>query len=192
MDYLIRLAGERTVPIELGKHYVHENWSQKLLKFEDFIKNYILTDETATVGYLAQHELFDQIPDLKNDICIPEYCCKQNTKPRLKAWLGPKGTISPLHTDPTHNLLSQVFGSKLVILAEPASTSNLYAHDHFVLNNTSQVDAEHLDFEKFPLCKAVTFKRLILRAGQVLYIPPGWWHYVKSLSPSFSVSFWFD
>jgi ribosomal protein L16 Arg81 hydroxylase len=24
----------------------------------------------------------------------------------------------------------------------------------------------------------------------MLYIPPFWWHYVRALTPSFSVSFW--
>jgi [protein]-arginine 3-hydroxylase / protease len=191
MNYLINVAGQRTVPIELGQHYTHENWSQKLVKFEDFVHNYILADNSQTIGYLAQHELFDQIPELQDDILIPEYCCR-GASPRLKAWLGPKGTVSPLHTDPTHNLLAQVFGAKLVILAEPAATPNLYAHDHFVLNNTSQVDANAPDFDKHPLAKSVSFKRIIIKAGDVLYIPPGWWHYVRSLSPSFSVSFWFD
>lgn len=30
----------------------------------------------------------------------------------------------------------------------------------------------------------------VLEAGQMLFIPPGWWHYVKSTTVSFSVSFW--
>jgi ribosomal protein L16 Arg81 hydroxylase len=24
----------------------------------------------------------------------------------------------------------------------------------------------------------------------MLYVPPGWWHYVRALTVSFSVSFW--
>uniref|UniRef100_A0A2P2L7T1 Transcription factor n=2 Tax=Rhizophora mucronata TaxID=61149 RepID=A0A2P2L7T1_RHIMU len=30
----------------------------------------------------------------------------------------------------------------------------------------------------------------ILEEGEMLYIPPRWWHYVRSLTTSFSVSFW--
>ena len=41
------------------------------------------------------------------------------------------------------------------------------------------------------------FRRLeyfdcILAEGEVLYIPVGWWHYVRGLSVSFSVSFWWN
>ena len=32
----------------------------------------------------------------------------------------------------------------------------------------------------------------VLGPGDALYVPKGWWHYVRSLSPSFSVSFWWD
>lgn len=30
----------------------------------------------------------------------------------------------------------------------------------------------------------------VLEPGQMLFIPPGWWHYVRSTTVSFSVSFW--
>lgn len=32
----------------------------------------------------------------------------------------------------------------------------------------------------------------VLGPGDMLYIPPRWWHYVQSTTPSFSVSFWWD
>ncbi len=72
-----------------------------------------------------------QVPELREDICIPEYCClkiadeavagedsQQETREteaedsdvRINCWFGPQGTISPLHFDPEHNLLSQVMG----------------------------------------------------------------------------------
>jgi len=48
------------VPIELGKRYTDDNWTQKLMTIRDFIEKYIETD-TNGVGYLAQYELFDQV-----------------------------------------------------------------------------------------------------------------------------------
>ncbi|XP_052873308.1 bifunctional peptidase and arginyl-hydroxylase JMJD5 [Anopheles cruzii] len=195
LNYLLSVAGERTVPVEIGSQYSNEDWSQRLMKFGEFLQQTLsndLDESTDPVAYLAQHDLFDQIPALRRDIVVPDYVGRTDTAPRIKAWLGPRGTVSPLHTDPCHNLLCQVFGSKLIILARPEDTESLYPHDHFILNNTSRVDARHLDYERFPLLKQVRFYRLTLRRGEALYIPPKWWHYVESLSPSFSVSFWFE
>jgi len=62
IDYIISLAGKRTVPIELGSKYTDENWSQKLMTIEQFIEEFILIDSNSKVkGYLAQHPLFDQV-----------------------------------------------------------------------------------------------------------------------------------
>ena len=33
---------------------------------------------------------------------------------------------------------------------------------------------------------------VLLRDGEVLYIPPHWWHYVEAQETSFSVSFWWS
>lgn len=192
-DYLTSIAGERTVPIEIGSHYTNENWSQDLVKFKDFLHRQL--DQTCDrIEYLAQHNLFDQIPTLRNDILIPEYCCvgSSNESVDIKAWLGPKGTISPMHFDPKHNLLCQVFGHKKIILAAPDDSPNLYPHETEMLKNTSQIDAENVDMAKFPLCSNVKFFSLNLFEGEMLYIPPRWWHYVRSLEKSFSVSFWWE
>lgn len=48
------------MPIEIGKHYADENWSQKLMTLQEFIKKYYLSD-CEDLGYLAQHNLFEQV-----------------------------------------------------------------------------------------------------------------------------------
>ncbi|KAF2800693.1 jumonji domain-containing 5 [Melanomma pulvis-pyrius CBS 109.77] len=127
------------------------------------------TDPPQT-GYLAQHDLFAQIPSLRSDICIPDYCyttppppssfTKTNTKavpkledPLLNAWFGPVGTISPLHTDPYHNILAQVVGSKYVRLYSPEQGKSLCPRGMdemgVDMSNTSTIDLDGF-FDVFP------------------------------------------
>lgn len=197
--YLTTMAGNRTVPIEVGAHYTTDEWSQDLVRFKEFIARQITSEAACDrIEYLAQHNLFDQVPALRQDILVPEYCCctkssgSSEPQPDIKAWLGPKGTVSPMHHDPKHNLLCQVFGHKEIILAAPSDSANLYPHIDTMLQNTSRVNAEDVDFETFPLAERVRFYRFKLYTGEILYLPPGWWHHIRSLDKSFSVSFWWD
>ena len=148
-----------------------------------------------SVLYLAQHELLDQIPSFRRDIHEPEYCVlgEEGDVPRVNAWLGPAGTVTPCHTDPYHNLLCQVVGRKYVRLYSPNSTDTLYPFSEGMHSNSSQVDFDaplETVTKQFPLFPDEPFFDGILESGQAMYIPPGWWHYVKSLTPSASVSFW--
>ncbi|PSN42183.1 Lysine-specific demethylase 8 [Blattella germanica] len=147
MNYLKKVAGARTVPVELGAHYVDPEWSQKLMTISEFIETHVLQEsgDNNTVGYLAQHPLFEQ-----------------------------------------------VIGEKRILLYSPDDSENLYPHEGSMLNNTAQVNPEYPDFSKFPKFKVAKAWECHLQPGQMLYIPPKWWHHVRSLSRSFSVSFWWS
>ncbi|XP_033754719.1 bifunctional peptidase and arginyl-hydroxylase JMJD5-like [Pecten maximus] len=215
LNYLRKIAGYRTVPIEIGSKYTDDKWTQKLMTVSEFIDQF-LTIETSNVktdkgsrlkqdepiGYLAQHQLFNQIPELQDDIVIPDYCLLGGTGSEysntsdedvedvdINAWFGPKGTISPLHHDPKENFLAQVVGRKYIRLYSEAMTPYLYPHDGF-MDNTSRVDVENPDYVTFPRFKNATYQDCVLNEGEMLFIPRKCWHFVKSLSVSFSVSFW--
>lgn len=235
------LGGRRLVPVEVGRSYTDEGWGQKILSWGRFVGEYILGTspeqkkdgggEENMTGYLAQHDLFAQIPSLRKDIAVPDYCYidipptsslpsssssssppsptssptpPPPSSPMLNAWFGPPGTISPLHTDPHHNILTQVVGAKYIRLYPPGATANLYARRNseqgggIDMSNTSFVmDVEAGGGEEgegqFPLFyKEAGYVECVLRAGEGLFIPKGWWHYVRGLEVSFSVSFWWD
>lgn len=129
--YSMTLGGRRLVPVEIGENYTAADYRSEIMSFRKFMEVYVLDEEPEEVGYLAQHDLFTQIRDLQQDIVIPDYCytspptpppfspaaltpgldtVQQLAEPLVHAWLGPKGTKTPLHTDPYHNILCQVVG----------------------------------------------------------------------------------
>ena len=95
-SYLLDAVGPgRVVPVELGKSYDEQGWSQRIVSFESFLDaaGWPREDGTGTTTaaaddsevkddnddlksqpvYLAQHTLFKQFPALERDFSWPEY-----------------------------------------------------------------------------------------------------------------------
>ncbi|XP_044959895.1 lysine-specific demethylase JMJ30-like isoform X3 [Hordeum vulgare subsp. vulgare] len=154
IKYLEKIAGDRTIPVEVGKSYVCNEWRQDLITFSQFLERMSSPDCSGNLTYLAQHPLFDQIKELREDIVVPEYCYAGGGELQsLNAWFGPHGTVTPLHHDPHHNLFAQV-------------------------------DLDNIDVKEFPRTEDLEFMDNILEEGDLLYIPPKWWHYMFSGSSS--------
>ncbi|XP_045137895.1 bifunctional peptidase and arginyl-hydroxylase JMJD5-like isoform X1 [Portunus trituberculatus] len=191
LSYFRKVAGARTVPVEVGARYTDSSWYQRLMTLDEYFTEYVARsgNEERPTGYLAQHHLLDQVPQLMEDIMVPDYCHLGQQPPRINAWIGPRGTVSPLHHDPDHNILVQVVGYKYIRLYGEDQSHLLYAHPDPLLSNTSQADVEGPE-DTWPLLQQAEYSDLVLGPGEALYIPPRCWHYIRSLSTSFSVSFW--
>lgn len=83
-----------------------------------------------------------------------------------------------------------MLGRKYIRLYSPSVTDSLYPHEG-MLQNTSQVDVENADGAEYPKFAQAPYMECLLESGEMLFIPKRWWHYVRSLETSFSVSFWF-
>lgn len=54
---------------------------------------------------------------------------------------------------------------------------------------TPLVDCGRPDLERFPRYRDATILEAELRAGEVLFLPVGWWHYLTALDISINVTF---
>ncbi|KNC85312.1 hypothetical protein SARC_02495 [Sphaeroforma arctica JP610] len=200
LESLIEALGHRWIPVELGT-YGTSSWREEIIQMATFIETRIKPSHQKTllgeltpidvVGYIAQHELFDHFPAMKLDFKVPQLIKDliRGHPEKMNGWFGTAGTVTPLHTDTYENILAQVVGYKYLRLYLSDQTPKLYNNGPQG-TNISQVECEKEDFVRHPLANDAKYYELVLRPGDMLYIPVGTWHYVRSLTPSFSINFW--
>jgi hypothetical protein len=203
MDALARKFGHRLIPIEVGS--MSNEMKEAVVPFRRFVAKYLsasaekdcwsLDDATVDmnhhIAYLAQHPLLNQIPALCNDIDMSPGGVRPTN---VNIWMGTGGTRTPLHFDTYDNLLVQLVGAKYVRLYRKESSPQLYVSkdkSYGGQGNMSELDCEREDFEKHPLSEDCSYTEVVLFPGDCLFIPSREWHYVRSLSTSVSVNYWF-
>ncbi|KZV42011.1 hypothetical protein F511_14325 [Dorcoceras hygrometricum] len=104
-------------------------------------------------------------------------------------------TRSSTHYDPHHNLLCLISGCKQVDLWPPSATPYLYPfHLYGEASNHSAIPLENPDFRIYPRAKNLDeySQKVILHAGDALFIPEGWFHQIDSESLTIAVNFWWE
>jgi hypothetical protein len=100
-------------------------------------------------------------------------------------WLGPAGTVTPLHHDTANILFCQIRGEKRVKLISPLEICLIEGATAMY----AAVDPEVPDLSRHPWLADVLVREVVLGPGDALFIPVGWWHHVRALSASISLAF---
>ena len=106
--------------------------------------------------------------------------------------MGGEGSHTPLHTDiDAPNLHAVVYGKKNILLFPPQATRLLYPSDVYEWTTVfSSIDIRNPDLLRYPkLHQAIGYEGEI-GAGDMIYIPSGWWHTLTCLEPTISVNAW--
>lgn len=123
-----------------------------------------------------------------NSLCHwPTYFDKMGP-PRF--WVGPAGTVTPLHCDYDDNIFAQVWGTKRIFLSPPHHDAFLYPREANAILFGSPFDPEAPDFDKFPLARQAAMIECVVNPGELLYVPAGWYHQVRALTFSLSANRW--
>lgn len=137
-----------------------------------------------------------KLPGMAEQIVVPPYC-PRDRHTQVLVWVGPRGTCLEFHKDNhtpldgNQNLLAQLLGKKHVVLVAPEYDDRMYPvpqapHDYL----KSQLRWDSPDPERFPLFEGVPYHETTVEPGDMLYIPAHWWHTVRSLDISMTVTFW--
>lgn len=187
-----RISADRFVRVEVGKSYMDPNVVVSEVSMREYLSLLKSSeDHTKSPFYLAQYEL-KNIPEMYEDVIIPEFCSTaKGDLYHVNLWFGsPLGNVSPCHYDPFNNILVQVIGRKTVEIIHPSYSKYLYPALGTIQKNTSRVDFENPNLQKFPLFNEVERHVTELQPGDGVFIPYKWWHYCKSSELSCSVNFW--
>ena len=170
------------------KYEINSANHKKIIQFHEYIDRILVGGETNDYYMVANNSNLErqELRSLLEDINMPsELLDSSDKKGKVFFWLGPAGTITPLHHDTANLMMAQVYGRKRWRVISPECTSFLYNY----IGVFSAVDLENPDYNKYPLFKNVNIMEEILDPGEIIFIPVGWWHQVKALDISISLSF---
>lgn len=189
MQYLKDVVGDKTVPLyDSSKADPSKpiNAATAEMPFPEYID---LIESTPTDLRIF---LFDPIkfaPKLLDDYISPKSLMGGFLDKFPNMFFGGKGSVTFLHydIDLAHIFHTHFNGRKHVILFDYKWKERLYKIP-FATYALEDYDVENPDFEKFPALNGVKGIEAFLEHGDTLFMPTGYWHWMKYLDGSFSIS----
>jgi hypoxia-inducible factor 1-alpha inhibitor (HIF hydroxylase) len=156
----------------------------------------------------SQDELKD-LPGLIRDITPFHHFSVEKGEHDMNLWLGSPGVVAHTHHDEVPNWAAQVYGHKRWILSPPSEAWKIYPYPYLhSFRSQSQIDfktRESIDGRAratgklpelddndhlFPDFVNVTAYEALLSPGEIMYIPPFWFHRVVTEDTSIAVNTW--
>lgn len=105
-------------------------------------------------------------------------------------WLGSKGVIANTHYDRSENFNIQLVGAKRWWIFPPSAWQQLYHYPSIHPSyHQSQVDFDSPSSRRdFPLFPSIKGYQVVVHPGDMLYVPPYWFHRVEALDEAVSLS----
>lgn len=189
LDYMKTVVGDKTVPLyDSSKADASKpiNASAAEMKFGDYIE---LIKNTPTDLRIFLFDPIKHAPKLLEDYRAPKDLMGGFLDSYPNMFFGGKGSVTFLHydIDLAHIFHTHFNGRKHVILFENNWKERLYQIP-FATYALEDYDVEQPDFKKFPALKGVKGIEAFLEHGDTLFMPTGYWHWMKYLDGSFSIS----
>eukprot|EP00004_Rigifila_ramosa_P008878 TRINITY_DN2033_c0_g3_i1.p3 TRINITY_DN2033_c0_g3~~TRINITY_DN2033_c0_g3_i1.p3 ORF type:complete len:240 (-),score=67.47 TRINITY_DN2033_c0_g3_i1:293-1012(-) len=145
--------------------------------------------ETASTGaaqFLYYSGELERTPVLVPDV-VPLEPFVLSRQTSVNVWIGAGGVTAHTHYDSFHNFFVQIRGTKTFLMFPPEAA----ALQPFPFLHPSHAQSQQDIFAVGPeAAGAFAGWRADLEPGDVLYLPPCWWHCVVATSLSVSVNIW--
>ncbi len=188
-EYLKETVGDQIVPLyDSSKADPSKpiNASAAEMKFGDYI-DLIQKEPTDLRIFLFDH--IKHAPGLLNDDRSPKDLMGGFLDKYPNMFFGGAGSVTFLHydIDLAHIFHTHFQGRKHVMLFDYKWKERLYCIP-FATYALEDYDIENPDFSKFPALDGIEGQETILDHGDTLFMPTGYWHWMKYLDGSFSIS----
>ncbi|AKK72491.1 cupin [Chryseobacterium gallinarum] len=189
MEYMKEVVGDVEVPLydsSKADPSAPINASAAKMKFGDYID--LIQREPTDLRIF----LFDPIkyaPKLLEDYISPKELMGGFLDKYPNMFFGGKGSVTFLHfdIDMAHIFHTHFNGRKHILLFDYKWKERLYQIP-YATYALEDYDIENPDFTKFPALNGVEGIECFLEHGDTLFMPTGWWHWMKYLDGSFSIS----
>jgi len=183
-DTVVQVLANRASHADYETHYDRHRTEMLFGDYVDFVVAHPMSNDIylhAQNGFMqtdAGKRLYPDLPPF-------DYIDPSRMEGNTFLWFGPGDTLTSLHHDDCDILFVQVYGRKRWTVISPRQK-------HLLYNNVavfSDVDADKPDLSKHPLYRFVGASSFVLNPGEALLLPDKWWHHVRSLDVSISLSF---
>lgn len=188
LNYIKNIAGEKIVPLYDDRPVRAEdgfNQAHAEMKMADYID---LLEKEPTNYRIFLYNIIKEVPSLKNDFRWPNIGLRL-IKQLPMLFFGGENSKVFMHFDIDYsNILHFHFhGQKQCILFDQEQSKYMYKIPHSLICR-EDIDFDKPDFKKFPALKTAKGYICNLNHGEMLYMPEGYWHYMKYITPGFSMS----
>ena len=188
LEYMKKVAGDKEVPLYDDRPVKHDegfNEPHAIMKMADYID---LLKSEPTKYRIFLWNVLREVPILQEDFTYPNFGIRlMKGLPML--FFGGRNSHTFMHYDID---LANIFhfhfaGKKQCILFSQSESKHLYKIPHSLITR-EDIDFDAPDFEQWPALKNAKGHIAHLQHGNVLYIPEGYWHHMKYITPGFSMS----
>ena len=188
LDYFQEYAGDQVVSLynsEPTKGKQNSAVPVMDMKLYDYLE---LIKSKPTDLRIFFFNLLDNLPELLNDIKYPDIGMKFFKRLPVMFFGGKGSRVLPHYDMDLSNLLHFHFhGHKSVLLFPPKQSKYLYRVP-FSVHNLESINLDNPDFSSYPALQNLEGEYIEMKHGDALFMPSGYWHYIKYLDGGFSIT----